>query len=39
MKKLKWLDETCNSCNKQINSWDKRILQISLLRGMYRQRI
>ena len=28
MKKLKWLDETCNSCNKQINSWDKRISKV-----------
>lgn len=23
--RLKWLDEACNRCGKQINSWDKRI--------------
>lgn len=23
--KVKWLDETCNSCGGQINSWDKRL--------------
>lgn len=25
MAQIKWLDETCNCCGKQINSWDKRI--------------
>lgn len=25
MAQVKWLDENCNSCGKQINSWDKRI--------------
>ena len=25
MEKVKWLNENCNSCGKQINSWDKRI--------------
>lgn len=25
MEKIKWLNENCNSCGKQINSWDKRI--------------
>ena len=24
-RKLKWLDEKCNSCGHQINSWDKRV--------------
>lgn len=23
--KVRWLDEECNSCGKQINSWDKRL--------------
>lgn len=23
--KVKWLDENCNACGKQINSWDKRL--------------
>ena len=23
--KLRWLDENCNCCGKQINNWDKRI--------------
>lgn len=23
--KIRWLNEACNSCGKQINSWDKRI--------------
>ena len=23
--KLRWLDENCNCCGRQINSWDKRI--------------
>lgn len=25
MSKVKWLEETCNNCGSQINSWDKRI--------------
>ena len=25
MNKVKWLEETCNNCGCQINSWDKRI--------------
>lgn len=25
MNKVKWLEETCNNCGSQINSWDKRI--------------
>jgi predicted amidophosphoribosyltransferase len=24
MNKLKWLDENCHVCEKQLNSWDKR---------------
>ena len=28
MKKVEWLDETCNNCNQQINIWDKRISKI-----------
>lgn len=28
MKKVEWLDETCNNCDQQINSWDKRISKI-----------
>ena len=24
MKKIKWLDEYCNICGRQLNSWDKR---------------
>ena len=28
MKSLKWLDETCNNCGQQINSWDKRISKV-----------
>ncbi len=23
--KLKWLDEYCNCCGNQLNSWDKKI--------------
>lgn len=25
LSKVKWLDEYCNNCGCQINSWDKRI--------------
>ncbi len=25
MEKVKWLDEDCNLCGKQLNSWDKRV--------------
>ena len=25
MDKVKWLNENCNSCGKQLNSWDARI--------------
>ncbi len=25
MAKLKWLDEYCNKCGNQINSWDARL--------------
>lgn len=25
MNKLKWLDETCEYCGEQLNSWDARI--------------
>lgn len=25
MNKVRWLEETCNNCGCQINSWDKRI--------------
>lgn len=25
MAKVKWLDETCNICNAQLNSWDARL--------------
>lgn len=25
MTKIKWLDEECNICNHQLNSWDKRL--------------
>lgn len=28
MKSLKWLDEACNNCGQQINSWDKRISKV-----------
>lgn len=28
MKKLEWLDETCNNCDTRINSWDKRISKV-----------
>lgn len=23
--RVRWLDETCNCCGRQINSWDKRV--------------
>lgn len=23
--KVRWLDESCNSCGEQINTWDKRL--------------
>lgn len=26
--KGKWLDESCNSCGRQINTWDKRISKV-----------
>ena len=26
--KGKWLDEYCNSCGRQINTWDKRISKV-----------
>ncbi len=44
MKSLKWLDEACNNCGQQINSWDKRISKVlayryPCLRGMYCQGI
>lgn len=25
MPKLRWLDEECNSCGRQLNSWDVRL--------------
>ena len=25
MPKLRWLDEECNSCGQQLNSWDARL--------------
>ena len=25
MPKIKWLDEYCNSCSEQLNTWDKRL--------------
>jgi len=25
MKKIKWLEENCNICNAQLNSWDARL--------------
>lgn len=25
MKKVKWIDEYCNSCGQQLNTWDKRL--------------
>jgi hypothetical protein len=25
MSKVKWLDENCNSCGSQLNSWDARL--------------
>jgi len=25
MQKIKWLDEKCNICGQQLNSWDKRL--------------
>lgn len=23
--KIRWLDESCNICGRQLNSWDKRV--------------
>ena len=28
MDKVKWLDKNCNSCEKQLNSWDARISKV-----------
>ena len=33
MKSLKWLDEACNNCGQQINSWDKRISKVLAYRS------
>lgn len=33
--RVRWLDEECCNCGKQINSWDKRVSQALKYKNMY----